>query len=58
MYSVCMTTFQIINDATKEVADTADSYTDAVGIADYLSFTTGTLHFVPMQIAKTFEYAV
>lgn len=49
VYSSRMNTFQILNDTTKEVVDTAPSYIEAVGIADHLTFTTGTLHFVPTQ---------
>lgn len=53
-----MSTFQILNDSTKEVVDSAASYIEAIGIADRLTFTTGTLHFVPARVEKTLTYVV
>jgi hypothetical protein len=53
-----MYTYPIINDTTGETVQTADSYQDALGIAEYLSITTKTLHFVPVGVVQQIVYAV
>lgn len=58
MYVGCMNTYEILNDTTGEVVETADSYQDALGIAAYLTDTTRVLHFVPVGVEKELTYAV
>lgn len=58
VYSLRMSTFEILNAETNEVAATAASYIEAVGVADHLSFTTKVLHFVTVGVVKTLDYAV
>jgi hypothetical protein len=53
-----MYTYNIINDNTGEVVETASSYQEALGIAEYLSITTKTLHFVPVGVVQQLVYAV
>lgn len=58
VYSVDMYTYNIINDNTGEVVETASNYQEALGIAEYLSITTKTLHFVPVGVVQQLVYAV
>lgn len=50
-----MTTYEILNAETNEVADTTDSYRDALGVAARLTDTTRVLHYVPV-VERQFEF--